>query len=331
MLEKNQPFDLNQKDRACSGLTLSDTGCTSVKSGAGSCRKGQKFGHLLLVIVVLTWGANYGIVKSAFQDFSPVLFGAIRFTFSGVLVLLLTLKWEKSIAIQKKDLWKVAWVGILGIGVYQIFWLVGLNLTSASNSVLILSTSPLWGALYVHLIEKESVGKKQYLYMLVSLFGVMLVILKPTVSLRVSPDTLPGDLLSLIAAFFAAVFFTAWSKPLLRIYSPLRLMGYCMVIGSLVLWLSVPFLATPVSLSQVGAASWLALGYAILLSGIIGHISYYGGIKRLGVTRSMVYLYFIPLWAILFSYLLLGEKIFPQQILGGILILLSTHRVLRGS
>jgi drug/metabolite transporter (DMT)-like permease len=45
----------------------------------------------------------------------------------------------------------------------------------------------------------------------------------------------------------------------------------------------------------------------------------------------MVYLYFIPLWAILFNYLLLGEKIFPQQILGGILILLSTHRVLRGS
>jgi drug/metabolite transporter (DMT)-like permease len=67
------------------------------------------------------------------------------------------------------------------------------------------------------------------------------------------------------------------------------------------------------------------------MPGIIGHVSYYGGIERLGVTRSMVYLNFIPLWAILFNYLLLGEKIFPQQILGGILILLSTHRVLRGS
>jgi drug/metabolite transporter (DMT)-like permease len=108
-------------------------------------------------------------------------------------------------------------------------------------------------------------------------------------------------------------------------------MGYCMMIGSLVLWLAVPFLATPVALNEVGAKSWWALGYAIFLPGIIGHVSYYGGIERLGVTRSMVYLYFIPLWAILFNYLLLGEKIFPQQILGGILILLSTHRVLRGS
>jgi drug/metabolite transporter (DMT)-like permease len=292
--------------------------------------RSKKIGHLLLVIVVLTWGANYGIIKSAFEDLPPVFFGAIRFTLCGILVLLLTLKWEKSISIQKKDLWKVAWVGILGIGIYQILWSVGLNLTSASNSALILSTTPLWGALYVHLIEKESVNKKQYLYMLVSLFGVVLVILKPTARLHFSLDTLAGDLLTLIAAFCAAVFLSVWSKPLLKVYSPLRLMGYCMMIGSLVLWLAVPFLATPVALNQVGAKSWWVLGYAILLSGIIGHVSYYGGIERLGVTRSMVYLYFIPLWAILFNYLL-GEKIFPQQILGGILILLSTHRVLRSS
>lgn len=293
--------------------------------------KNQQIGHLLLTIVVLTWGANYGIIKSAFQDFSPVLFGAIRFTLCGILVLLITFKWEKGISIQKRDIGKVAWVGILGIGVYQILWLVGLDLTSASNSALILSTTPLWGALYVHLVEKESVTRKQYLYMLVSLFGVVLVILKPTARLHFSLDTLTGDLLTLIAAFFAAVFLSVWSKPLLKIYSPLRLMGYCMMIGSFVLWLAVPFLSIPVALNQVGAKSWWALGYAIFLPGIIGHVSYYGGIEKLGVTRSMVYLYLIPLWAILFNYLWMGEKIFPQQILGGLFILLGVHGALRRS
>jgi drug/metabolite transporter (DMT)-like permease len=291
--------------------------------------KNQQIGHLLLVIVVLTWGANYGIVKSAFEDLPPVLFGAIRFTLCGLLVLLVTYKWEKGISIQKKDLGRVAWVGILGIGVYQILWSVGLNLTSASNSALILTTTPLWGALYVHLIEKESVGKRQYLFMLVSLFGVVLVIMKPTARLHFSLDTLAGDLLTLIAAFFAAVFLSAWSKPLLKIYSPVRLMGYCMMIGSWILWLAVPFLATPVALNQVGAKSWWALGYAIFLPGIIGHVSYYGGIERLGVTRSMVYLYFIPLCAILFNYFWMEEKIFPQQILGGLFILLGVHGALR--
>ncbi|MBM4305480.1 MAG: DMT family transporter [Deltaproteobacteria bacterium] len=292
-------------------------------------KKNPNIGHLLLMVVVLTWGANYGIVKSAFVDLPPVLFGAIRFTLCGFFVLLITFKREKGISLQKRDIGKVTWIGVLGIGIYQILWLVGLDLTSASNSALILSTTPLWGALYVHLIEKEPVTWRQYLYMLVSLFGVMLVILKPTARLHFSLDTLIGDLLSLIAALFAAVFLSAWSKPLLKIYSPLRLMGYCMAIGSLVLWLAVPFLGTPVALRQVSSNSWWALGYAILLPGIIGHVSYYGGIERLGVTRSMVYLYFIPLVAILVNYLWMGEQIFLQQILGGLLILIGVHGALR--
>lgn len=290
----------------------------------------QKYGHLLLTLVVLTWGANYGIVKSAFQDLSPVLFGAIRFTLSGLLVLAVTYGLEKSITIRKADASKIIWIGLLGIGVYQVLWSVGLNLTSASNSALILSTTPLWGALYVHLVEKESVAPKHYLYMLASLLGVALVVLKPTTArLQFSISTLTGDLLTLIAAFFAAVFLSAWSKPLLKSYSPLRLMGYCMLVGSLVLWLAVPFWGTPVALNQIGANSWWALGYAIFLAGIIGHVSYYGGIGKLGVTQSMVYLYLIPLWALLFNHLWMGERILPQQILGGGLILLGVHGSLR--
>jgi len=291
--------------------------------------KNYQAGHLLLILVVLTWGANYGIVKSALRDFSPVLFAALRFTLCGTLLLLLTLKREKEGSIRRQDLGKVALVGMLGIGVYQILWSMGLNFTSASNSALILSSMPLWGALYVHLFEKESIGKKQYLYMLISLSGVFLVMLKPTAELHFSMDTLVGDFLTLMAAFCGAIFLSAWSKPLLLIYSPLRLMGYCMIFGSVVLWLAVPFYRSPVPMSQVGASSWWFLGYAVLFSGLIGHVSYYGGIKKLGVTRSMVFLYFIPLWAVLFNTLLMGERIYFQQILGGGLIILGVHGIHR--
>lgn len=291
--------------------------------------KNYQAGHLLLILVVLTWGANYGIVKSALRDFSPVLFAALRFTLCGTLLLLLTLKRKKEGSIRKQDLGKVALVGMLGIGVYQILWSMGLNFTSASNSALILSSMPLWGALYVHLFEKESIGKKQYLYMLISLSGVFLVMLKPTAELHFSMDTLVGDFLTLMAAFCGAIFLSAWSKPLLLIYSPLRLMGYCMIFGSVVLWLAVPFYRSPVPMSQVGASSWWFLGYAVLFSGLIGHVSYYGGIKKLGVTRSMVFLYFIPLWAVLFNTLLMGERIYFQQILGGGLIILGVHGIHR--
>jgi drug/metabolite transporter (DMT)-like permease len=298
----------------------------------GSMEKDHhRVGHFLMGVVVLTWGINFGLAKSAYQDIPPVLFAAIRFTISGLLIFLLTFWRERSISIRREDLRMVAAVGGLGLGLYQILWSLGLHMTSASNSALILSTQPLLGALYMELVKKEPVGKRQYLGMILALGGVILVILKPTVRLHFSLDTLPGDLLTLVAGVCAAIFFSAWSKPLLKIYSPLRLMGYCMLIGSLVLWLATLFLRQSVAWDQVGVKAWGALGYAIFFSGVVGHTFWYVGIGRIGVTRALVYLYFIPVCAVLFNFSFMGEKIFIQQLLGGGLILWGVHRSLRTS
>ena len=286
-------------------------------------------GHFLLGIVVLTWGANFGIVKSAFETIPPLLFGALRFTVTGVLLLALTFFREKGIQLRKEDLGKVIMVGALGLGLYQVLWSLGLNLTSPSNSALILSTQPLLGTLYIDLVKKEPVGKQQYWGMLLALIGVVFVILKPTAKLHFSLETLPGDLLTLLAALCAAVFFSVWSKPLLRSYSPLRLMSYSMIIGSLVLWIASPFSAQPMVWNQVWEKTWWSMGYAVVFSGMLGHVFWYEGLGRIGVTKSMAYLYFVPIWAILFNFLMMGEKIFLQQILGGILILLGVHHTLK--
>jgi hypothetical protein len=56
-------------------------------------------------------------------------------------------------------------------------------------------------------------------------------------------------------------------------------------------------------------------------SGVLGYICWYEGIGRMGVTKSLVYLYFIPICPVLFNTFLMGEKIFLQQIIGGALIL----------
>jgi len=291
--------------------------------------KNQPLGHFLLGIVVLTWGANFGIVKSAFETIPPLLFGAVRFTVIGILLLTLTFFREKGIQLRKEDLGKVIMVGALGLGLYQVLWSLGLNLTSPSNSALILSTQPLLGTLYIDLVKKEPVGKQQYWGMLLALIGVVFVMLKPTAELHFSLETLPGDLLTLLAAFCAAIFFSVWSKPLLKNYSPLRLMSYSMIIGSLVLWIASPFSAQPVVWSQVWEKTWWSMGYAVVFSGMLGHVFWYEGLGRIGVTKSMVYLYFVPIWAVLFNFLMMGETIFPQQILGGVLILLGVHHALK--
>jgi drug/metabolite transporter (DMT)-like permease len=289
----------------------------------------HRIGHFLLVVVVLTWGANFGIVKSAFDTIPPLLFAALRFSVTGILLLGLAFWREKEIRIRKEDLGKVIMIGALGLGLYQVLWSLGLNLTSPSNSALILSIQPLLGVLYVDLVKKEPVRRQQYWGMSLAMVGVVLVILKPTAKLHFSLETLLGDLLTFMAGFCAAVFFSVWSKPLLKTYSPLRLMSYCMIIGSFVLWIASPFSPQPILWDQVWEKTWWSMGYAVIFSGMLGHVFWYKGLERIGVTTSMVYLYFIPIWAVLFNFLMMGETIFLQQILGGILILLGVHHALK--
>lgn len=62
---------------------------------------------------------------------------------------------------------------------------------------------------------------------------------------------------------------------------------------------------------------------------MIGHVFWYEGIERLGVTRSMVYQFLIPVWAVFFNHFFMGEKVFFQQIAGGALILFAVHGALR--
>jgi drug/metabolite transporter (DMT)-like permease len=289
----------------------------------------SRISHLFLVTVVLLWGACIGIVKSAYQDTHPILFAAVRFTISGILMLLVALWKERDLRIQRKDWTLVTLVGGLGIGFYQIFWSLGLERTSATNNALILSSSPLLGAIYADWAKKESVQRRRYWGMLQAFSGVILVILKPTAGLHLSLETLWGDLLSLMAAICSAIFFSVWPKPLLKFYSPIRLMGHCMVIGSVVLWICVLLGSRFIPLTGIGKNGLWPLIYAVVLAGMVAHTFWYEGIGRVGASKALIYLYFMPIVAALFNHFYLGETIFLQQVLGGVLILLGVHYALQ--
>lgn len=288
-----------------------------------------KLSHLYLVAVVLLWGSNIGIVKSAYRDIHPVLFAAIRFAVSGGLMLLFVLWKEGDLRIRRQDLNLILIAGGLGIGIYQILWSLGLERTSATNNALIFTIQPLFGAVYADLTKREFVSRRRYLGMSLALAGVILVILKPTVALRLSTETIWGDLLTLMAAICSTIFFTVWPRPLLKIYSPARLIGYCMVIGSVILWAAAPFCAPLASLGRIGEKAWWPLIYSILFSGMLGHTLWYEAIGRIGATRTLFYQYIVPAWAALFNYFYMGEEILPQQVLGGGLILWGVHYAMK--
>lgn len=291
--------------------------------------KRERVSHILLTLMSLIWGANIGIIKSAYQDFHPIYFSALRFTFSGVLILLVVLLKEGDLRIGRKDWGTVLVMAWPGMAVYQILWSLGLDRTTATNSALILALQPIMAAAYVELTRKESISRQGYGGMLIAFIGVLLIILKPSVHLQFSLETLYGDVMTLVAAGCFAVFCTSWSKPLLTLYSPLRVTGYSMAFSSAVLWIVVLVSGTHKPWGQIGLHSWCSFGYAVFLSGIVAHVVWYQGIGRIGVAKTMIYIYLIPIAAVLFNHFLMGERVYVQQLIGGVLILWGVRSVLR--
>jgi len=291
--------------------------------------KRARVSHILLGMVAFIWGANIGIIKSAYQDFHPLYFAALRFTASGALILFVVLLKEGNLRIRRQDWGTVLVIALPGMALYQILWSLGLDRTTATNSALILALQPIMAAVYVDLTKKESVSKREYGGMLLALLGVLLIILKPSARLHFSMETFYGDALTLVAAGCFAVFCSSWSKPLLKLYSPLRVTGYSMALSSAFLWISVLVSGPHKPWGQIGLRSWYSFGYAVFLSGIIAHVAWYEGIGSIGVAKTMIYVYLVPVSAVLFNHFLMGEKVYVQQLIGGALILWGVRSVLR--
>ncbi len=81
--------------------------------------------------------------------------------------------------------------------------------------------------------------------------------------------------------------------------------------------------------TSVSAGAWGSFAFSTFLSGGLAFTLWYDGVRRLGVTRTVVYHYLVPLVAVLFAALFLHERIAVLQVIGGAMILAGVYVVQR--
>src|SRR3990170_6907642 len=111
---------------------------------------------LRLIFVSIVWGINFSFVKYALADFTPMSFTIVRFSLSTVFLMLVLRANGEPLAIDRQDRTAFIKLGLIGIALYNVFFMHGLKYTTASNSALFISTSPLFAFLLLVLSGKES-------------------------------------------------------------------------------------------------------------------------------------------------------------------------------
>ncbi len=283
-----------------------------------------------LLLVALIWGVNFSIVKYALADVQPLVFAVIRFTLASLFLFGLLRAAGQPLALDRRERLAVLRLGIVGIALYNLLFLYGLAETTASSSALLISLSPLVGALIQRATGREHLSPRSVAGLLIAAGGAALIITGRAGRSAPAAHVLRGDLLTLGATVCWALY-TVMARPLLVRNSAVKITAYTMAAGAFFLLpLALPSLARQ-SWSGISTGSWLALGYSAFIAAGVAFSLWYRGVRELGVTRTMAYHYLMPAFALLFAAFFLHEQPGALRIAGGIAGLLGVWLVQRGT
>jgi drug/metabolite transporter (DMT)-like permease len=271
-----------------------------------------------MLLVCLIWGLNFSVTKSAFDQIPPLPFTAVRFIISGLLLWLVLRVVEGPAKLPPGAFKLLVILGVVGNTCYQLAFTLGLAQTTASNSALILSTVPTVVALFAGALGLERITTRMWLGIALGTLGVILVITTRGVAFDLR--TLAGDLLTVLAVLFWAGY-TVGLRRVPSGVSPLRVTTITTFTGTPGLVLAGLPGVLRVDWPRVSVDAWLALGYATVLSLVVAYLLWNRSVKKIGGTRTAIYMCLTPLVAVLGAWLLLGERPHPLQGVGAVLII----------
>ena len=266
----------------------------------------QAFGvtDVLLFTMAVIWGINFVVVKYATHIFSPVAFTGLRVGTAALFLLLVALVRGK-IAFPRQDVIGLLLCGVIGNGLYQLFFVHGVARTRAGNAALIVGAAPAFIALFARVRGLERVKRLTLVGIALSVVGVGLVIAGSA-----SSSNGQTTLLGAVLVFCGVLCWTAYTimlQPYTKRIDVIKLSAITMVGGAVPLLIASTPALVATNWSAIGRGGWIALLYSGVISMGVAYFFWYRGLRVLGPTRTAVYTNLQPIIALLVAWAFIGE------------------------
>lgn len=275
-----------------------------------------------MVLVTLIWGANFSVSKFALSRIPVLPFSALRFLVASAALWIIVRLAEPAARIPRPTLWRLVGLGIIGNTVYQIAFMTGLTMTTATNSSLLVASTPMAVIVLGAILGIERPNRAVWAAVALGTAGVVVVVLSKGGGAAFGGSTVLGDALTFGAVICWAIF-TLGIRSLQTDISPLRLTAIATTAGTpgLVL-LSLPQLPG-VDWGGLGWQVWAGLAYASLLSIVVAYILWNATVRQVGSSRTALLGMMVPLWAVVVASVALGERPTLMQGAGALCIVAS--------
>lgn len=275
----------------------------------------------LMLVTSLLWGGNFVVAKTLVAHASPMTLTTVRWLIAVIVLVPLVWWKEKKLVPPKQAIVPLLLMGVTGVALFNIFQFLALERTTSTNAGLISTMNTISIALFSFVLLKEKITKWQLSAMVLSLFGVVLVLSKGDWQLLLDFHLNTGDLW-MLAAVCVWGLYSVCSKWAMQTASPLMATLYAGIFGVLLL---LPFTSTDFTFTNVNTSFILSMLYTGIISTVVCMVFWNIGVQKLGATTSGIFLNFNPIFTALLAYLFIGENMSWLQGIGGLIVIMGCY------
>ena len=265
---------------------------------------------LLALLVPLTWALGFTVAKAALDEFPPLLLMSMRFFIAGLILV-----WF--VPIPRHCLKDLFWISLVGSTVQYGLTFTGLSMIDASLGGIIVQLEVPFSVLLAVIIFRERPGLLRIIGMTVSFIGIALIAGKPSLS-----GQLEGILLTASGALVWAIGQIMYKRISSQIDGLTGIAWIGVIAAPQMLIGSMIFETGQVdALMNASWVGWASVVYLGLIMTVVGYGIWFTVLARNPVSHVMPVLLVLPVFTILFSVLLLGERPSLEVLLGGVTIL----------
>jgi drug/metabolite transporter (DMT)-like permease len=273
------------------------------------------------LLLAAIWGSSFLFMRLAVVDFGPFAATFVRVAIATLFLVPIML--ARGHGPQLRRHWKAVFViGILNSGLPFLLFAFALLSISTGLSAILNATVPLFGALVAWGWLGDRPTGSRSVGLVVGFLGIVLLAwdkasLHPGAS-GIAPF---WAVLACLGATVCYAIAASATKKYLRGLSPLMTAAGSQVGATLALALPAAA-AWPAQLP--GAQAWIAVTVAGVLCTGLAYVLYFRLIENTGPARAVTVTYAVPVFAVIYGGLFLGEQVTPWMIACGAIIICGT-------
>lgn len=269
--------------------------------------------YVALILSMIFWAFSFVWVKEVYLVYGPLTTVLFRLVIASVLLLAFAFLTGKIVKIERSDYGTFVLLSFFEPFLYFMGESYGLMYVSSTVGAIIVATIPLFSPIAASRFHGEKLSPRTFLGILLSFFGVSIVVLDNSFNLTASPLGIALEFLAVLSAIGYIVVL----KKLAVKYNPTSIITYQNILGIiyfLPLWLVFEYRDfTAVPFDMPAFAGILKLS---VFASCIAFIFYAHSVKRLGINSVNIFINIIPVFTAIFAWYILDEPLTIRKFIG---------------